>query len=1024
MRRRTGRESGMLSNPILIGALTVLAAIVAVTLAYQANNGLPFVPKYTLYLQMRNASEVTRNAEVHMGGALVGTVTKVTPVRDSAGNPVALLTLSLHKDVEPLPADSTFDVRLKGAIGLKYIDLTKGTSTRTYANNATVPFGQAHAEVDLDQVLSMFDPATRAGVRGSTIGFSDALASRGSDINDAIGAFKPLLRDLLPVATNLSSSKTDLGGFFRGLEAFSGALTPVAQAQADLYVNLDTTFRALAPVAVPFLQNWISETPPTFQTVISDSPSLQSFLLNTAGFFGELRPGFATLNQSAPVLADAFAAGTKNLPGTTELNAQLLSLAQHLQTYSATPQVNAGLDRLTLTLQSLRSPLSFLTPVQATCNYVSLFLRNTGSAISEPFGNGTALRFNSVVEDDVLGGEAVPSSKPYTTLNTHDPLYNGHAGPIHVNPYPYTASPGQPQVCAAGNEPYSLGRGDRQPSGQDPRGHREDDEAEGMRRRKPRVSNFAAGVIAAVVIATVCYFVFGGSPPWAATPFQLKAVFTSQTQLHIPSPVRIAGVDVGQVTSVTRVGGSSSQDAVVTMSINPNGLPIHADATAKIRPRIFLEGNFYVDLRPGSPSARNLGSGATLSVGQTAGPVQLDRVLSALSSSSRTNLETLLRGFGASLDAPPTAAQDASQDPLVRGQTGGEALNTSLNYSADAFQASAMVNQALLGVQPQDLSGAVRGNAEVFRALAASGGQLSSFVSTFNATMAALAARQTELSQTIALLPPFLQKTETSDTALDASFGPTKQFARALTPGISKLGPAIDAGIPWIAQATALMSPQELGGLVRNLTPAIQNTGATISETEALLNQADLLTRCFDHNIVPAGNEVIADPPIGTGQPVYRELFQSAVGLASAPPRTSTATGGISAPTPAAATSGSPPPGPWAAAAPRTAAASCRCSARGRLSPAVRRRCDATSRATATACPRSTTSRRGRAREARDRSSPQRLHRDPRARRARGRRRRVHPRPPALVHARQELLHGQGRVRDGRGGDGRAGAVG
>ena len=50
----------------------MLATIVAVTLAYQANNGLPFVPQYTLYLQMANASEVTRNVEVHMGGALVG----------------------------------------------------------------------------------------------------------------------------------------------------------------------------------------------------------------------------------------------------------------------------------------------------------------------------------------------------------------------------------------------------------------------------------------------------------------------------------------------------------------------------------------------------------------------------------------------------------------------------------------------------------------------------------------------------------------------------------------------------------------------------------------------------------------------------------------------------------------------------------------------------------------------------------------------------------------------------------------
>jgi ABC-type transporter Mla subunit MlaD len=404
--------------------------------------------------------------------------------------------------------------------------------------------------------------------------------------------------------------------------------------------------------------------------------------------------------------------------------------------------------------------------------------------------------------------------------------------------------------------------------------------AQAVRRHKPRISRFAAGVIGIVVIGIACYFIFGGSLPFSGTPFQLKAVFTSQTELHIPSPVRIAGVDVGEVTSVKRMAGSSA--GVVTMSINSNGLPVHADATAKIRSRIFVEGNFYVDLHPGSPAAPDVKSGATLSAASTAGPVQLDRVLSSLNSDSRTNLQTLLRGLGSSLDGRAGASQDASQDPIVRGLTGGQALNLSLKYSVGAFKASAMVNQALLGVGPHDLSGAVKGNAEVFRALAASGNQLSSFVSTFNATMAALAARQQDLSQTIALLPPFLTRTQSSDSALDASFGPTKAFARALTPGIGQLGPAIDAGLPWLAQASALMSPAELGGLVRYLTPAIQNTGATIGATKALINQADLLSRCFDHNIVPAGNQVIADPPVGTGQPVYRELFQSAVGLASA----------------------------------------------------------------------------------------------------------------------------------------------
>ena len=65
----------------------------------------------------------------------------------------------------------------------------------------------------------------------------------------------------------------------------------------------------------------------------------------------------------------------------------------------------------------------------------------------------------------------------------------------------------------------------------------------------------------------------------------------------------------------------------------------------------------------------------------------------------------------------------------------------------------------------------------MFKALAGSGDQLSSFVTTFNATMAALSARQHELSQTISLLPPFLTSAQSSDTALDRSFGPTKEFA-------------------------------------------------------------------------------------------------------------------------------------------------------------------------------------------------------------------------------------------------------
>ena len=402
-----------------------------------------------------------------------------------------------------------------------------------------------------------------------------------------------------------------------------------------------------------------------------------------------------------------------------------------------------------------------------------------------------------------------------------------------------------------------------------------------MRRHQPRVSNLRAGIIGLVLLVVVCYLVFGGGLPWASSPYVLKAVFTSETQLHIPSEVRTSGVKVGQVVSVKRLRGSAGA-GVVTMNIEPNGLPVHANATIYVRPRIFLEGNFYVDLSPGSPSAPILPSGSTLPAPQTAGPVQLDRLLGDLQTSSRRNLQTLLIGLGAALNAPSTQAEDAVQDPSVHGLTGAQAQNLSLKYSAQAFRASAIVNQALLGLQPQDLSGVVRGNEQVVSALAASGNQLAGLVDSFNATMAALAARQLDLSRTIAALPPWLIATDRALGPINASFAPTQQFARALIPGLHQLNQTAELGIPWLKQSNALVSKRYLGGLLQLLTPAVQNTSRSITATRTLLTASDLFARCFSHNIVPAGNEVIQDPPNGTGIPVYREFFQSAVGLAGA----------------------------------------------------------------------------------------------------------------------------------------------
>jgi ABC-type transporter Mla subunit MlaD len=453
MLRRRGTSP--FSNPVLIGALAVLVMVVAVVLAFQANNGLPYVPRYTLHIEAANAEELVHGAEVHMGGALIGNVSQVKAARDRRGQPIAVIDAQLDKSVEPLPVDTRFTIRMKSSIGEKYLQVTLGHSHRTWPNGATVPPGHTSSTVDLDQVLDMYTPSTQSGVADTTLGFGQALAGRGNGLNHAIGAFVPLVANLAPVMRNLASQHTDLKGFIDGLGAFVGALAPVSREHAELYTNLDTTFKALAGVARPYLQQWIAQTPPTFQAVVSDGPAIGRFATDTAQLFADLRPGFDTLPKATPQITAALKAGVRTLPGTTGLDKQLVQLSHSLDAFGADGTVEAGLSRLGLTATSLGKPIDFLAPAQSSCNYMTLFLRNLASSLSDSTGGGTVLRFVLVaIDNGIAGGEAAPSSTPYTSTS----LVGGDKhGPLHFDPYPNTASPGETKECSAGKEPYSSG---------------------------------------------------------------------------------------------------------------------------------------------------------------------------------------------------------------------------------------------------------------------------------------------------------------------------------------------------------------------------------------------------------------------------------------------------------------------------------------------------------------------------------------------------------------------------------------
>jgi virulence factor Mce-like protein len=397
------------------------------------------------------------------------------------------------------------------------------------------------------------------------------------------------------------------------------------------------------------------------------------------------------------------------------------------------------------------------------------------------------------------------------------------------------------------------------------------------RRFQGRVSTVRAGTLTILVLVVAVYLAFTKALPWQQ-PFEFNAVFQTGNSLRLDSPVRIAGVNVGKVTAVDRA--KNSDLVKVTMTLEDTGQPIHSDATAMIRSRIFLEGNFFVDLRPGTPGSPLVHDGDTLPVTQTATPVQLDQLLTALQTGDRQYLQDLLKGFGDALTRRPTAADNAQQDPLVRGKSAAQALNQSLNDAPSALKNSYQVSQALLGTEPHDLSKLVKGLAKVTTALSTNEEQLKDLITNFNRFFSIFASEEGNLTRSVKLLAPTLEHAHSSLRSLNAALPQLGGFARDILPGVKETQPTIAAVSPWIAEAQKLFARSELGGLLHSLRPAINSFAIATNESFNLFKQTNLTSRCFNEVILPSGNVALNDGPLSTGVQNYKEFWYTVVGLA------------------------------------------------------------------------------------------------------------------------------------------------
>ena len=386
MSRRRGTAS-LVANPALVGAVTVLLTVIAVFLAYNANQGLPFVPTLDVRVQADNGAAMTRGAEVREGGLRIGLVKTLRTVRLRDGRAVADMAVQIDNKATPLPADTQFTIRPRSPLGLKYLEMVRGDSGRHVRDGYVFAPHKTHIPVQIDDVTRIYNGRTRRAMQGNLEGFGNALAGRGPALNQTISNLPRLFGLVAPVTRNLAAPRTRLGRFFRELGDAARVVAPIADIQADLFTRTALTFEAISR-DTDALKETISRSHPAFQAGIESFPVQRPFLSDTAALARAMQPVARELRPTLPLINRALETGVPVTRSSVDFYGRLRPALVSLRELMRDPATGMALRGLTANATTLRPQIRYLGPYQTVCNSWNYFFTFLGEHVSQngPFG--------------------------------------------------------------------------------------------------------------------------------------------------------------------------------------------------------------------------------------------------------------------------------------------------------------------------------------------------------------------------------------------------------------------------------------------------------------------------------------------------------------------------------------------------------------------------------------------------------------------------------------------------------------
>jgi phospholipid/cholesterol/gamma-HCH transport system substrate-binding protein len=337
-----------------------------------------------------------------------------------------------------------------------------------------------------------------------------------------------------------------------------------------------------------------------------------------------------------------------------------------------------------------------------------------------------------------------------------------------------------------------------------------------------RIAAMAVFALSCFGLLLFLWLAFGGAIPLKPKGYRFQTTFAEATQLAVEADVRISGVPVGKVKSIEP--DKTSGRSLVVIELESRYAPLPSDARAILRQKTLL-GETYVELTPGSSSAKPVPEGGSLAASQISPTVELDEILRSFDERTRRAFQVWMEDQSKAIDG--------------RGRDLNDAFGNLGPFADDASELVDILNRQEGAVQRL-----VRDSGVVFGALTERDGQLRGLIENSNTVFATTAARNRELQEAFVALPTFERESRATLTRLTA-------FADNTNPLVTQLRPAARELSPTLTELAALAP--DLKAFFEDLEPLINASKTGIPAAQRILEDLRPLLAQID----PAGRQLV-----------------------------------------------------------------------------------------------------------------------------------------------------------------------